>query len=331
LIAGHLDCLPEEVLFTSGGTESDNLALRGTALAERARRGANHILTTKIEHQAVLKTALDLQAHHGFEVEFIPVDGFGQVDPQAVKSLLRDSTAVVSVIHANNEIGTINPIEEIGQICLQCGIPIHTDAVQGGVHFSIRPNESNIDLLSLGAHKFYGPKGIGVLYKSKDIKIDPMLTGGSHEFGMRPGTENIPLIIGMAKAYDSIRKNQVDYAQHNKILRDQIIENVLGNIRDAQLTGHPQERLPNHASFAFSGIDSNDLLMMLDMEGYSCASGSSCKTGQPEPSSVLLALGLNEDDALGGLRVTVGKHTTQEDIDGFLSVLPSIVERARSL
>ncbi len=326
-----LNCLPEEILFTSGGTESDNLALRGAAMSEKHHRNADHILTTKVEHQAVLKTALDLQENYGFEVEFIPVDGKGRVDPEEVRNLLRDSTAVVSVIHGNNEIGTINPIQEIGMICRERGVPFHTDAVQSGVHLPVQPEELNVDLLSLGGHKFYGPKGIGVLFKSKKVKIDPVMTGGSHEFGLRPGTENIPLIVGMTRAYEHIRKNQESYHLHNIQLRDQIIETVLGKIDGSVLTGHPKYRLPNHASFAFTELDSNNLLMLLDTEGYSCASGSSCKTGHPEPSSVLLALGLSANDALGGLRVTVGKHTTREDVEGFLSVLPTAVEKARNL
>ncbi len=328
--AEHLDCLPEEILFTSGGTESDNLALRGVAFAERARRNADHILTTKVEHQAVLKTTLDLQKHDGFEVEIIPVDNYGMVDLDTLRDLLRDTTAIVSVIHGNNEIGTINPVDEIGEICRQRGIPFHTDAVQSAVHLPLQPAKINIDLMSVGGHKFYGPKGIGVLYKSKEITIDPVLTGGSHEYGMRPGTENIPLIIGMMAAYNRIRSSQARYHDHNTRLRDRIIEGVTGTINGVQLTGHPTQRLPNHASFIFSDLDSNNLLMLLDMEGFSCASGSSCKTGQPEPSSVLLAMGFSEREALGGLRVTVGKQTTEDEVDAFLAALPSIVDKARN-
>ncbi len=330
-VADTMGAKSNEVIFTSCGSESDNLALRGVAFAERQSRGASHILISAVEHRAVSKTASQLQSLHGFEVEIIPVDQFGMVDPDEVKKRLRTDTAIVSVIHANNEIGTVNPIEEIGEICRAQGIPFHTDAVQGAAHLLINVDLLKVDLLSIGAHKFYGPKGVGVLYIREGTPIIPILTGGGQENNLRAGTHNIPYVVGLAAAFNFAQKGYEERLSHYLPLRDQIIGNVLKEIPLAKLTGHPSHRLPNHTSFVFEGVDGNTLLMMLDAAGYACSSGSACKTGDPEPSDVLLALGLPRESALGSLRVTIGQPTTIGEIDAFLDTLPNLIHQVREL
>jgi cysteine desulfurase len=331
VVAKTIGAKPDEIVFTSCGSESDNLALRGVALAERENRGAAHILISAVEHHAISNTAFQLQSLHGFEVEIIPVDQFGMINPDEVKSRLRADTAIVSVIHANNEIGSVNPIEGIGKICNSQGIPFHTDAVQGAAHIPINVDKLNVDLLSIGAHKFYGPKGVGVLYIREGTPITPTLTGGGQENNLRAGTHNIPYIVGLATALDIAQQGYKERLNHYLPLRDQIIENILKEIPFAKLTGHPSHRLPNHTSFIFEGVDGNTLLMMLDAAGYACSSGSACKTGDPEPSDVLLALGFPRELALGSLRVTIGQPTTIEEIEGFLDTLPELVYQVREL
>lgn len=330
-IAHHLNCQSEEVIFTSCGSESDNLALRGAALAARRTRSANHILISPVEHHAVSNTAKQLAELFGFELETLPVDDCGMVSTEAVRSRLRKDTAVVSVIYANNEIGTINPIAEIGALCRERGIPFHTDAVQAGGYLPVDVEALNVDLLSLGAHKFYGPKGIGALYIRKGTPLEPVQTGGGQEFGFRAGTQNIPYIVGMARAFALAQSERRERVEHAQALRDHLIGNVLETIRDARLSGHPKERLPNHASFVFKNVDGNQLLMMLDMEGFACSSGSACKTGNPEPSEVLVAAGIDPAWALGSLRLTLGNHSTTDDVEKLLSVLPELVQKARRL
>ncbi len=321
-IARRLNCRPEEVLFTACGSESDNLALRGVA---HATPGANHILISPVEHHAVSRTAKQLAELFDFDIEMLPIDEYGRVDPRDVAERLRPETAIVSVIYANNEIGSLNPIAEIGAICRERGVPLHTDAVQAAAHFPIDVQALNVDLLAIGAHKFYGPKGVGALYRREEIPLLPQQTGGSQEFGLRAGTENIPYIVGMAAAFDLAQEESIARAENLRPLRDKIIETVLAEIPTAKLTGHPSQRLPNHASFVFEGVDGNNLLMMLDLAGFACSSGSACKTGNPEPSEVLTALGLPRHWSLGSLRVTLGKDTTKEEVDAFLDVLPDLV------
>jgi len=330
-IADVINCSPNEVLFTSCGSESDNLAIRGVAFSERNRRGANHILISPVEHHAISQTARQLADHFNFDLEFIPVDSYGMVNPSDVYKLLRSETAIVSIIHANNEIGTINPISEIGAICQQKGVPFHTDSVQGAAHLPIDTKSLNVDLLSIGAHKFYGPKGVGVLYRRNGINLLPTQTGGSQEFGLRAGTHNIPYIVGLAKA---LGYAQSDFDQRNSSLsfyRDHIIGYILEEVPNCSLTGHPTSRLPNHASFVFKGVDGNKLLMLLDIEGFACSSGSACKTGNPQPSDVLLATGISPEWALGSLRITLGAFTTKDDIDSFIKILPRQIEKVRKL
>lgn len=330
-VARALNCQPSEVIFTSCGSESDNLALRGTALAARQARQANHILISPVEHHAITHTAQQLADLYGFELEMLPVDAFGRVAPEDVEARLRPSTAVVSVIYANNEIGSINPIREIGAICARRKIPLHTDAVQAAAYLPVDVQQLQVDMLSLGAHKFYGPKGVGALFvrKSAGLQLIPSQTGGGQEFGLRAGTHNIPYIAGLAEALRLAEVERAARCQRLQPLRDHLIGQALEAIPEARLTGHAQQRLPNHASFVFRGIDGNTLLRILDMEGFACSSGSACKTGDPEPSDVLIAIGLARDWALGSLRVTLGNGVEPQHVERFLAVLPGAVERAR--
>lgn len=330
-VAEILNCSTEEVIFTSCGSESDNLALRGAALAGRQRRDANHILISPVEHHAVSNTAEQLAALHGFELEYIPVDTYGMVDLEAVSRLIRPETAVVSVIYANNEIGTVNPIAEIGAICRARGIPFHTDAVQAAAYLPLDVDDLNVDLLALGAHKFYGPKGIGALYLRKGTALVPMLTGGGQESNLRAGTHNIPYIVGLSEALRLAQSERETHSARLRSLRDRIRDQVLTTVPEARLTGHASLRLPNHASFAFKGVDGNDLMTMLDVAGYACSSGSACKTGNPEPSEVLTALGLAPEWALGSLRVTIGHNTQVDDVESFLGALPGLIEQSRRI
>ncbi len=330
-IAREMHCLPEEIIFTSCGTESDNLALRGAAFLAQKERRARHILISPVEHHAVSRTAEQLANIHGFEVEYLPVDSFGRTSPEDVASCLRPDTALVSVIFANNEIGSINPVARIAEVCREKGVALHTDAVQAAGYLSMDVTALKADLVSLGAHKFYGPKGIGVLYIRKGLKILPTQTGGGQEYGFRAGTQNVPYIVGMAQAFHLAQSEKEERIAALAPLRDHLIGAILEEIPDAQLTGHPQERLPNHASFLFKGVDGNALLMMLDMEGYACSSGSACKTGNPEPSEVLTSLGFTRDWALGSLRLTLGIYTTAAEIEAFLKVLPEVIARLRKI
>lgn len=330
-VAHTLNCSPREVLFTSCGSESDNLALRGAAFAERNLRGANHILISPVEHHAVSHTAKQLSDIFGFEVELLSTDSYGVVDPEEVRNRLRPDTAIVSVIYANNEIGTINPISEIAALCREAGVIFHTDAVQGAAYLPVDVQELSVDLMAIGAHKFYGPKGIGVLYVRDGVPLVPVITGGGQEFALRAGTHNIPYIVGLAEAFALVQSEREYRSERLKSLRDRIINGILEDIEDTRLTGHPTQRLPNHASFVFRGIDGNALLMLLDVAGFACSSGSACKTGDPEPSEVLTALGFSPEWALGSLRVTLGNSTTQEDVESFIAALPELVNQSRQV
>ena len=329
-MADIINCLPGEIIFTSCGSESDNLALRGAAHAARKFRNANHILISPVEHHAVTNTAIQLFKEFGFDLEYLPVNEFGQVSPVDVADKIRKDTAVVSVVHASNEIGSINPISDIGRICADHDVPFHTDSVQAAAHLSIDIKKLNVNLMAFGAHKFYGPKGIGALYIRKGTDILPIQTGGGQEFGLRAGTSNVAFIVGQAEAFRLAEDERE--ARHEKMIpmRDHLISQVLESIPDTKLTGHPTERLPNHASFVFRGVDGNELLMLLDVEGFACSSGSACKTGNPEPSNVIKAIGLSEDWALGSLRVSLGKSTTKDEISKFIEILPKVVARNRS-
>lgn len=329
-LASGLNCQPREVIFTSCGSESDNLALRGVALAAREQRKASHLLISPVEHHAVTHTAHQLAELNGFELEMLPVDDYGMVDPASVEERLRSDTALVSVIYANNEIGTINPIAEIGNICQRRGVPFHTDAVQAAAYLSVDVNSLNVDLLSLGAHKFYGPKGVGALFVKMGTPIIPIQTGGSQEFGLRAGTSNTPYIVGMATAFELAHEERANRINHVLPLRDRLIGKILETVPEVQLTGHPVLRLPNHASLVFNRVDGNYLIMMLDITGYACSSGSACKTGDPEPSGVITALNFSREWALGSLRLTLGNGNTPEQIEEFIRVLPKLIQSARA-
>lgn len=329
--AKFLHARSEEVIFTGCGTESDNLAIRGVALAQRRSRGANHILVSPVEHHAVLHTVQQLSEYLGFEVEMLPVDGFGRVDPQDVKASIRPNTALVSVIYANNEIGTINPIRQIGEVCREAGVVFHTDAVQAAAHLAMNVQLDDVDLLSIGAHKFYGPKGVGALYVRRGVQLVPSQTGGGQEYNIRAGTQNMPYIVGLAEAFELAQTEIKLWASHLTKLRDHLIGRVLEEIPEARLTGHMVDRLPNHASFVFKGVEGNQLLMMLDAAGFACSSGSACKVGNPKPSEVLEAIGVLPAWNRGSLRVTLGHGTLPEHIDQLMQVLPVIIKDLRKL
>jgi cysteine desulfurase len=328
-VADDLHADPEEVIFTACGTESDNLAIRGAAFAQRQSSQKKHLLISPVEHHAVSHTAEQLAVEFGFDLEYLPVDEYGMVDPKDVASRIRPQTAIVSVIYANNEIGTINPIHEIGLVCHEKNTLFHSDAVQAAAHLPMNVHSDVVDLLAIGAHKFYGPKCIGALYIRRGTVLMPVNTGGGQEFGVRAGTQNVPYIVGLAEAFHLAQISAADHASHLIEMRDFLIGRVLETVPDARLTGHPTLRLPNHASFVFKGVDGNQLLMLLDLAGFACSSGSACKVGSPMPSEVLLALDLSPDWALGSLRVTLGRDSTPAQIEQFSAVLPDLVEEAR--
>ncbi|MCX6036793.1 MAG: cysteine desulfurase family protein [Chloroflexi bacterium] len=330
-VATALNCRPDEIVFTSCGSESDNLAIRGTALAMREKTGANWILTSRAEHHAVSKTAEQLKKHYGFQVEWLETDETGMVSPETVERVFRKDTAIVSVMYANNEIGTVNPVAEIAAICRTHHVPFHTDAVQAAAYLPVDARSLGVDLISLGAHKFYGPKGIGMLYVRQGTPIFPLQTGGGQESGRRAGTQNVPYIVGFAEALRLTAEERQQRIAHVRPLRDRIIGTVLEEIPDSRLTGHPITRLPNHSSFTFKGMDGNLLLTLLDTAGFACSSGSACKTGNPEPSEVMTAIGLSREWGLGSLRVTLGAGTKPSQVDAFLKALPGIVQQARAL
>jgi cysteine desulfurase len=329
-VAAVLRCAPAEIVFTGCGSEADNLALRGGALAAREQRGARHLIISAIEHDAVLATARQLRDHFGFELTELPPDSQGRIQPADVADALRPDTALVSVMYANNEIGTIEPVAEIARLCRERDVLFHTDAVQAASQLEVDVQKLGIDYLALGAHKFYGPKGVGALYVRAGAPLLPTLTGGGHERGLRAGTSNVPYIVGLAEA---LKITAAERAGHNSrflALRERLIDTILSLIPDSRLTGHRTERLPNHASFVFQHVDGNELLMRLDLAGIAASSGSACKTGDPKPSEVLLALGLAPDWALGSLRVTVGRQTIEAHLDRLLAVLPDTVSTMRS-
>jgi len=330
-VAEVLGCQPREVIFTSCGTESDNLALRGVGWARRNLGRGNHIITSAIEHHAVSHTCEQLEKHFGFEITYLPVDRYGLVDPDDVRRAIKDNTILISIIYANNEVGVIEPIAEIGNIARAKGIPFHTDAVQAGGSLNANVEELNVDLLSLSAHKFYGPKGVGVLYVRKGVSLLPTQTGGAHERNRRAGTENVPYIVGLATAlkiaYEELETNN----QRIAALRDRLIEGVLESIDEVELTGHPTNRLPNSASFVFKYIEGEAMLLNLDLAGVCASSGSACTSASLEASHVLLAMGIPPEVAHGSLRLTLGRENTEEDIDYVLEILPGIVQKLRAM
>ena len=330
-VARVLNCKPDEIIFTSCGSESDNLAIRGAAYAMREKTGAKWILASRAEHPAIVNTLKHLEKYEGFLIEWLDVDAHGFVTPETVAKAICNNTAIVSVMYANNEIGTINPIKETVEICKANNILFHTDAVQAAAYLPVDVQALGVDMMSLGAHKFYGPKGVGALYVRKGTPLISQQTGGGQEFNLRAGTQNVPYIVGFAEALRLTHEEREQRTAQIKPLRDRIIGSVLEAISDSQLTGDMEARLPHHASFTFKDVDGNLLLTLLDTAGFACSSGSACKTGNPEPSEVMNAIGLTRDWGLGSLRVTLGKDTTPEHVDSFLNALPALVEKARGL
>jgi len=328
-VADILGCHPTEVVFTGCGTESDNLAVRGAALAG-LRSGRRHIITTPIEHHAVGMTVEQLDELLGYDVTLVPVDGDGRVNPDDIARAIRPDTALISVMYANNEVGTIQPISEIGKIARAKGIPFHTDAVQAGGALGLNVDRLGVDLMALSAHKFYGPKGVGVLYIRRGTELTPAMTGGGHEHGRRPGTVNVAEIVGLATALRLAQEGRDSENARVSRLRDWLIAGALERVPDVRLTGHPAERLPNSASFAFKDVDGESIMLALDLEGICVSTGSACTTGETEPSFVLKAMGLPHEWAAGSVRMTLGHATTKEDIEHVLSVLPTVIERLRA-
>ncbi len=328
-IATQLNARPEEVIFTGCGSESDNLALRGAMWAARKAGRGNHLITSAIEHKAVLDTARQLQEQAGFDVTILPVDHLGQIDLAQLADSIRPGTVLISIMAANNEIGTQQPIEEIGRLARERGVLFHSDAIQEA---AVRPWDLAalpVDMLSFAPHKFYGPKGVGFLYVRDGVELLPTLTGGGQEAGLRAGTVNVAFAVGAAEAFALAMREREQNVAHYRRLRDRLIESMLAGSDDCRLTGHPQQRLPHNASFAFRNLSGNDLLMHLDAAGIAASSGSACSTGNPRPSSILQALGLDGEWTRGGLRLTVGRQTTDQDIDLVLEALPRIVTTLR--
>jgi cysteine desulfurase len=330
-VADILNCTPNEVIFTSCGTESDNLALRGVAFERLHRARMNHIITSSIEHHAIGHTAEQLEKHFGFEVTYVPVDQYGRVNPADVERAIRPDTAIISIMYANNEVGTIEPIAEIGEIARAHKIPFHTDAVQAGGALSLDVRALNVDMMSLSAHKFYGPKGVGLLYARRGVTFLPMQTGGGHERNRRAGTENVPYIVGLATAFRLASEEKEESNARIARLRDKLITGVLERIPDSQLSGHPTQRLPNSASFLFRYIEGESILLNLDQMGVAASSGSACTSGSLEPSHVLTAMGFTHEVAHGSLRLSLGKENTDQDIDYVLEILPGIVDKLRKM
>jgi cysteine desulfurase len=326
-VAEMLNCRPTEITFTGCGSESDNLAIKGMAFTSQKK--GNHIITSSIEHHAVLHTCQYLE-RFGFKTSYLPVDSYGRVDPDEVGRAITDQTILVSIMFANNEVGTIEPIAEIGRICRTRKIPFHVDAVQAGGSLPIDVSALNVDLLSLSSHKFYGPKGVGILYARQGMRILPQLQGGSQERGKRAGTENVSGIVGAATALRLAYEDLPQIQPRIIALRDRLIAGVL-SIPGSHLTGHPTDRLPNNASFVFEGVEGESILLSLDLLGIAASTGSACTSGSVDPSHVLLAMGLPVEQVHGSLRLTLGKDNTEEDVESILSALPGIIEKLRGL
>lgn len=326
-IAGLLGARPAEIIFTSGGTEANNHAVFGAAHALASR--GNHILTSKIEHHSVTEAVRYLEKS-GYKATYVNVDKNGLVDPADIRKAITDKTILISIMHANNEIGTIEPIPEIGKIAKEKGIYFHVDAVQTVGQIPVNVDELGADLLSMGAHKFYGPKGVGALYVRKGVRLSSFLLGGDQEQGRRASTQNVAGIAGMACALELCTASLTQEMKRQSVLRDKIIKEVL-KIEGVSLNGHAAKRLPKNANFSFSGIDGESLLMSLDMVGIAASMGSACTSGALEPSHVLRAIGLSDELALGSLRITLGRWTTEEHINYFLEQLSAIVQRLRTV
>jgi len=328
-IAHLIGANPSEIIFTAGGTESDNFAIKGIAWANQKK--GNHIITSKIEHHAVLHSCQFLEKH-GFRVTYLSVDKYGLIDPEEVKKAITNQTILVTIMHANNEIGTIEPIKEIGKVAKKAGIYFHTDSVQTAGHIPIDVDDLKVDMLSMSGHKLYGPNGVGVLYLRKGTRIDSLIDGGSQEKNRRAGTENVAGIVGMGKAAELAEK-RLTQGEEDKIikLRDKLIKDIAEKIDHVHLNGHPTKRLPGNVNFCFEFIEGESMLLNLDIEGVAASSGSACTSGSLEPSHVLLAIGLPHEIAHGSLRLTLGKDNTEEEVEYVIGILPKIIEKLRDL
>lgn len=327
-IAAQFNAQSDEIIFTSCGSASDNLALRGVMLQARQDGGGNHLIVSEIEHSAVMQTAVQLHDYFDFELTILPVDQLGQIDLEGLKTAVSANTALISIMAANNEIGTLQPIEAIGAIARENGALFHSDAVQAIATRRWDMQTMPIDLISVAPHKFYGPKGAGVLVARHGVELMPMLTGGGQENGRWAGTSNVAFAVGTAVALEMAMDELEARNAHYLPLRDHLINGLLTAFPDdCVLTGHPSQRLPHNASFAFRNVNGNDLLMHLDMAGISGSSGSACKTGNPKPSHTLQAIGLGEEWTKGGLRLTVGMQTTIDDVEYAVEKIPSIIKK----
>ncbi len=327
-VAGLVNARPGEIYFTSGGTESDNLAIKGTAYARKAY--GRHIITTNIEHSAVLNSCAFLE-REGFEVTCLPVDEYGRVDPGQVEDALTDQTILVSIMHANNEIGTVQPVGEIGRIVRARGVCFHTDAVQSAGKLPVDVDAMGADLLSLSGHKIYGPKGVGAIYIRKGVEIEPTAHGGHHENDVRSGTENTVGIVGLGKAAELAAEERESEYRHLSEMRDALEARIRIEIEDARVNGHPQRRLPGTLNVSFPGAEGESLIMSLDLAGIAVSTGSACTSGAIEPSHVLLALGRDPRTALGSVRFSFGRDNSMEDVDCVMERLPGIVARLREV
>ncbi|MCI5914404.1 MAG: cysteine desulfurase NifS [Christensenella sp.] len=327
-VAKALNALPEEIIFTGCGTESDNTVLFG--VAERYAKKGNHIITTNVEHHAILHTCEALEKR-GVEVTYLPVDENGMVTAEQVANAITDKTILVSIMFANNEVGTIMPIAEIGKVCRERGVLFHTDAVQAVGHVPIDVKAMNIDMLSLSAHKFHGPKGVGALYMKKGIRLPSYVMGGAQERNRRAGTENVAGIVGLGAAIALATQTLEESAARMTKLRDKLIAGIAQRIPEVKLNGHPTMRLPNNVNYSIKYIEGESILLMMDMNGIAASSGSACTSGSLDPSHVLLALGLSHEVAHGSVRLTLSDETTEEDIDYVLDVLPKVAERLRAM
>ena len=320
---------PDEIIFTGGGSESDNMVLRGIAQAY-AKKG-RHIITSAVEHHAVLHTLQAMEREGIAEVTYLPVDADGKVSVESVAAAIRPDTILVSIMFANNEVGTIMPVSEIGRVCREKGVLFHTDAVQAVGHVPIDVQQMQIDLLSLSAHKFHGPKGVGALYVKKGVRLPALILGGGQERKKRAGTENVPGIVGLGAAIMHAVEHMEENAVHMRALRDKLIAGIPAAIPDVKLNGHPTDRLPNNVNFSIRYIEGESILLMLDINGIAASSGSACTSGSLDPSHVLLAMGLTHEVAHGSLRLSLSEYTTEQEIDYVLELLPKIVERLRAM
>jgi len=331
VLAKMIGASPEEIIFTSSATESNNLVLKGIASAFRQKQGQNrgHMIISTIEHPCIMESAKWLESQ-GVEITKLPVDKYGLVNPDDVKKAIKKNTILVSVIHASNEIGTIEPIAEIGKICKETGVYFHTDAAQSFGKIPISVKEMNIDLLTASSHKIYGPKGVALLYVREGIKITPLLHGGGQESGLRSSTVNVPAIVGFAKAAELCLKEMEKESKRLSRLRDRLIKTLL-KIEGVHLNGHPQKRLSNNVNIRFDFIEGESLVIQLDLQGIACSTGSACSSMKLEPSYVLLAIGLKREEAHGSLRISLGRFTKEEDVKYFLKVLPPIIKKLREI